>query len=109
MFKLSQSATFSWPVEFNLPIEGGRFEKQTFDATFTRKSADQIKELQDREGMNDLQFCREVVVGWSGITDDGEQVPFSAGALEQVLQVPGAASAMVRAFYEAVGGLKRKN
>lgn len=109
MFKLNQAATFRWPVEFNLPVEGGRFEKQTFDAEFKRQTSDQIKERQEREGMTDLVFCREVVVGWSGISDDGEDVPFSAAALEQVLQVPGAAGAMVQAFYAAVSGLKRKN
>lgn len=109
MFKLQQSTTFTWPVEFNLPTDGGKFEKQTFDATFRRQTSDQIKERQDREGMTDLVFCRELVVGWKGITSDGEEVPFSADALEQVLQVPGAAAAMVQAFYVAVSGLKRKN
>jgi len=109
MFKLNQSDTFTWPVEFQLAVDGGKYEKQTFDATFRRRTSDQIKEMQEREGMTDLIFCREVVVGWSGITDNGEQVPFSDSALEQVMQVPGAAAAMVQAFYAAVTGLKRKN
>lgn len=109
MFKLKQTPTFTWPVEVNLPTDGGKFDKQTFDAVFKRRTTTEVKELQERDGMSDPVFVREVLVGWSGITDEGEDVPFSDGALAQMLEIPGVSGAIVQAFYAAITGLKRKN
>lgn len=108
MFKLNQSATFWWPIEAHIPVDGGRFEKATFDGEFKRRSTTELRELQDREGMTDDAFIREVLVGWRGVQDDGQDVPFSATALDQMLQVPGVAAAIVTAFYGALAGAKKK-
>ena len=35
-FVLKQSDTYKWPVTVEIPIDGGRFDKQTFDAEFKR-------------------------------------------------------------------------
>ena len=35
-FILAQSDSYSWPVTVEFPVDGGRFEKQTFDAEFKR-------------------------------------------------------------------------
>jgi hypothetical protein len=109
MFNLSLSNEFKWPVEFHLAANGGKFVKQTFDAVFKRKTADELRELQEREGMTDRLFVAEVLTGWSGITSDGEDVPFSEDALQQVLNVPGAGAAIVQAYYVAIAGIARKN
>jgi len=111
MFKLSLSETYTWPVQVKLPVDGGKFLIQTFDAVFKRGSQTHIKELLAAEGISDVDFSRDVLVGWKGITDDaGNEVPFSEGARDRLLDVPAVSAAIVEAFVlSASGQAKRKN
>lgn len=112
MFKIKQTPTFFWPVEVLIPTDGGKFDKQTFDAEFKRLDQDQLKALRERierREVNDDQFVREVLVGWRGVNDGDAELPFSETAVRQVLLVPNAAASIVLAFTEAHAGLIRKN
>jgi hypothetical protein len=112
-FVLKQSDTYVWPVTFDIPVDGGRHEKQTFDVQFKRMPQKWIRDIAkkiDADEVFDVDVAREVVLGWSGITDDaGKEVPFSQKALDQVLDVPTLASAMVLAYFNSVAGVKAKN
>ena len=112
-FILKQSDTYVWPVTFDIPVDGGRHEKQTFDVQFKRMPQKWIRDIAkkiDADEVLDVDVAREVVLGWSGITDDaGKEVPFSQKALDQVLDVPTLASAMVLAYFNSVAGVKVKN
>jgi hypothetical protein len=108
MFKLSQSATFTWPVECQLPIDGGKFEKATFDAEFRRKTMSELSDMQEAL-KTDAEFVREIMTGWKGVTDDGAEVPFSEAALGQMLAIPGVSASIVLAYRAAIVGLKQKN
>lgn len=112
-FVLKQSDTYAWPVTFDIPVDGGRHEKQTFDVQFKRMPQKWIRDIAkkiDADEVFDVDVAREVVLGWSGITDDaGKEVPFSQKALDQVLDVPTLASAMVLAYFNSVAGVKAKN
>jgi len=60
--------------------------------------------------MNDSDIARQVLVGWSGITDDeGEEVPFSKAALDRLLDVPMLATAIVTTYFKSLQGAKQKN
>lgn len=112
MFKLKQSASFFWPVDVNVMADGGQHQKQTFDAEFLRLGQKQLDELSAKVKvgeMNDADFVRQVLVGWRGVVDDGVEVPFSAGALDQLLDLPGLAASIVIAFGKAHAGIVRKN
>jgi len=112
MFKLNQSESFFWPVEILIPGDGGKFEKQTFDAQFKRKTQEDLLGLRSRieaGELTDAGFAREVLLGWKGISENGEDVPFSETTLEQVLNVPNVATAIVVAFVNAHAGVARKN
>ena len=112
MFKLNQSASFFWPVVVNIPSDNGNFEKQTFDGEFKRLTDARLREIRakvEADEITDAQFVREVMVGWKGVTDEGEPVPFSEGNLEKMLQVSGVAGAVIHAVVESLTGLKRKN
>lgn len=112
MFKINVSATFFWPVTVSLPADGGRHQKETFDAEFRRLPQSKLKEMQaaiERGELNDEGFVREVLVGWKGVTNEGEDVPFSETTLAQVLDITGVAGAIVVAYAEAQSGLQRKN
>lgn len=112
MFVIKQSDTFRWPVKFDLPVDGGKTAPQTFDAEFKRLGQARLAELaaalEDAEGAE--KIVREVLVGWAGITDGDQPVPFSQGALGQVLDIPGVVLAVVRAYTKAMTGeAARKN
>ena len=117
-FVLKQSDTYSWPVTFDVPVDGGRHERQTFDGEFKRlpqsKVGPMVAELQRLEDLGDLERVTEiagdVLVGWSGVTsDDGKEIPFSQKALEQVLEVPLLAVSVLKAYMDSIKGAKRKN
>lgn len=112
-FKLSKASSYSWPVSCELPIDGGEYETQVFEATFKRKTQSWITDISkqmDDDKVTTADVARELVIGWSGITDDaGKEVPFSQAALDQVLDVPTVAVAIVSAFFRSVMGVKEKN
>jgi len=124
-FVLKQSATYSWPVTFDVPADGGRFVKQSFDAEFARPTQSRIVEIQEAvykrlrsiqndqetDGMiTDQEIAQEVLVGWSGVDDgEGAEVPFSEKAKAQVLDVPSVSASIVEAFFDSLKGAKKKS
>jgi hypothetical protein len=124
-FVLKQSATYSWPVPFKVPTDGGKYEKQTFDAEFKRLPQSRINEIQTEvqarirsaekgeafeSDISDISIADEVLAGWNGVVDDeGEEVPFSATSKAQLLNIPGLAGSIIEAYFESVAGKKLKN
>jgi hypothetical protein len=112
-FVLKQSDGFIWPVSIELPVDGGLYEAQTFDVKFKRMSQKWIRDIAKKiesEEAADVDVAREVVIGWSGITDGaGKELPFSQKALEQLLDVPTMAGELVMLFFKATAGAKTKN
>ncbi len=115
MFIIKQSETFKSPVTVVLAGENGGSTKNTFTAIFKRLSLEEVDALQKEvnAGLSDPEFARRVMVGWG---DDvrteagGEPVPFSDVTFSQMLEVVGAAAAIVTAWSEGMaGGAKRKN
>lgn len=113
MFKIVQNATYTWPVTVELPTDGGKTEKQTFDAEFkrlTQTRVDEIRSAVERGEMRDSELAREAMVGWSGIVDgDGGQVQFSEKSRDQLLDIPQVSGAVVTALLGSMSGAKRKN
>ena len=124
-FVLKQSDSYTWPVSIKLPANGGKRERQTFDAEFKRLPQSRINEIQREvqqrvkanekgedtgEGISDQSIAAEILVGWDGIVDgDGEPVPFSNAVKAQLLDVPMMAGALVGAYFESLVEQKRKN
>jgi hypothetical protein len=124
-FVLKQSATYVWPVTFRMPTDGGKYEKQTFDAEFKRLPQSRINEIQTEvqarlkaaergeafeSDISDISIADEVLMGWAGVVDgDGDDVPFSETAKAELLNVPGLAGSIIEAYFESVQGKKAKN
>ena len=124
-FVLKQSDSYTWPVSIKLPANGGKRERQTFDAEFKRLPQSRINEIQEQankrmkalergddggDGISDVTVADEILVGWDGIVDgDGEPVPFSKGSKAQLLDVPMLAGALISAYFESLTEQKRKN
>jgi hypothetical protein len=112
MFKLIQPTSYTWPVTVDLPIDGGRTEKATFDAEFKRVSQSRLEEIRgqiERNEIRDVDLVREVMVGWSGVTDGDNPVPYSEASRDQLLDIPMVASGIVLALFQSISGAKRKN
>jgi hypothetical protein len=112
-FVLKQSDSYTWPVTFDIPVDGGRHERQTFDGEFKRLAQSRITEIGEQikaEEITDSTLAGEVLIGWAGVTDDaGKDIPFSQSALQQLLDVPMLAAAITLAYFESLQGAKRKN
>lgn len=112
MFKIVQNPTYSWPVTVELPTDGGKTEKATFDAEFkrlTQSRVDEIRQAVERGEMRDSDLAREALVGWSGVVDADAQVPYSEKARDQLLDIPMVSTAIVMALLGSLNGAKRKN
>ena len=123
-FVLKQSSSYSWPVTIRMPADGGKREKQSFEAEFKRLPQSRIAEIQAQaqkmvkaaeageqlEGISDVSVADEVLVGWSGILDeDGEEVPYSETNKAMLLEVPMLAASLVQAYFASLTDEKRKN
>ena len=121
-FVLKQSATYTWPITLIIPMDGGRRDKHTFDGEFRRLPQSRINEiirlaraaergrLNDDEELLDQDAAREILAGWSGVVDDdAKEVPYSEGALAQLLDIPTVAGQIVRAWFDSLDVAKRKN
>lgn len=113
MFVISQKATYTWPVQVEFPTDGGKTDRQTFDAEFKRMTQTRINEIRaliEKGETTDNDLAREVLVGWEGVNDDGgNAVPFSERSRDQLLDIPLVAAAVVMAWLGSLAGVKRKN
>jgi len=112
-FVLKQSEDYSWPVPVELPADGGRFSKHTFDAKFKRLPQDRIRDIMEKIQANEIDddtLCREIMIGWDGVQDaKGEEIPFSESSLNVLLNVQMVAAAVVSAWFDSLAKAKRKN
>ena len=109
----SQTPAYWWPVVVEFASDGGKFEKETFDAEFKRLPQDRLREIGEKiDGtlITDLELLDQVLVGWRGIFDEaGDEVPFSETAKGRILNVAMVAQAVVSAWLESLAKGKRKN
>lgn len=111
-FVLKQSDSYSWPVTVEYPIDGGRFEKHTFDAQFKRLSQSRIEEIMSDAVNGELKdgaVASELLVGWAGITDSGADIPYSEKTKAELLDMPLVSASIVKAWMESLAGAKKKN
>lgn len=114
MFTLDLSDTFFWPVRFSVPkADGSGYDEQTFDTEFRRIGQEAITEMLRRaaeQSLSDNALARELVVGWRGVVDkDKAPIPYSEGARDRALAVPGLGSAVMAAFFDAHAKAAAKN
>lgn len=115
---------YPWPVSVPVPVDGD-FDSLNFKARFRDLTQDRIEELtmaavrrvkslqageEPEDGSSDRAIAKEVMVGWEQVwDDDGKDVEYSEAALDQLLNLRGAATAIVLAWYDSINGKKAKN
>tara|TARA_R110002012_G_scaffold167521_1_gene330984 strand:- start:120 stop:485 length:366 start_codon:yes stop_codon:yes gene_type:complete len=119
-FVLKASDSYTWPVVFRQPGNGGKRVRSDFVAEFARLSQTRIAEIQEQaqkrsdgdenQSISDISVADEVLVGWEGIQDgDGEEVPYSSAVKAKLLDVPMLASTIIEAYFLSLVEEKRKN
>ncbi|MAQ04543.1 MAG: hypothetical protein CMA50_01810 [Euryarchaeota archaeon] len=124
MFILKKEATFTQPIKFYTPSDGGIQKEETFDATFKiipqsrineiREQADKKqKELDqgitDGENISDVLIADEILVGWDGITDGEKEIPYSKATKKLILEYPLLANTLVEIYFAELTKQKAKN
>ena len=106
-FVLKKVSTYKWPVEVSVPVDGGKFKKETFTAIFKKMSRSAFNELID-EG--DDALVDQIIEGWEGIKDeDGEDVPFCAGTKKELFDDPYVLRALIQSYTDSITGATEKN
>lgn len=113
MFRLDASDTYWYPVTVEIPVDGGKFAKSTFDAQLKRLARTEVMEIMRRirDGeTTDAEVACAVLVGWRGVCDrDGNEIPFSEGARDQLLDVHPVCPSVIQAWAESLRGGKKGN
>jgi hypothetical protein len=107
-FKIVQKRTVTWPVTVNIPMDGGKLSKQTFQAEFEVATQDQLDEWV-RAGVDVLDM---VFQGWKGVADEaGTELPFNDETKKKFLAITYVRAALFNAYAEVQHGREaaRKN
>ena len=124
MFILKKEATFTHPIVFYTPADGGTQKEETFDAVFKIIPQSRINEIgvqaqkkkkeldegiMDGTDISDLMIADEILVGWDGVTDGESPVPFTKATKKQVLDQVGLSLILVEQYFKEVVKQKEKN
>lgn len=116
LFVLRKPRDFWWPVKVPIPSEGDYVMARldVLYAALPQSEIDRMRGVGLGEGEtapSDHAIARRVVRGWRDLTDEqGNPVPFSSEALEQLLDTPAMRTALVLTYLAAASGLAaRKN
>lgn len=106
-FVLKKVSSYKWPVAVEVPVDGGRFKKETFTAVFKKMSRATFSDLAEQ---SEDDLIAEILVGWEGVKDeDGEEVPYSKAAQAELCDDPYVLRALINAYSESLGGAPAKN
>lgn len=120
MFVLTATHLFWWPATALAPDPetAGKFREHQFKLQFEALGLDEAQAMDEafhalnsekdrQKHQHDLLY--RVVKGWSEVVDvEKAPVPFSAGALEQAIQLAWFRTAAYRAYAEAMSGEKAR-
>lgn len=109
MFKLSDKTSVKWPVNVEIPQDGGKTLVNRFTVDFKLLDQDEIDALSS-DTRNDQEFLRGVIIDWEGVADEtGEPLSCIAVNVTRLTKVPYVRRALLAAFFEAISGAARKN
>ena len=124
MFILKKEATFTYPIVYFQPADGGGQVKQTFDAIFKILPQSRINELSllvdkkkkeidkgifDGIDITDDKIADEILVGWEGIELDKKPFPNTVENKKMLLDQVGLSLLLVEKYFEEVAKQKEKN
>jgi hypothetical protein len=113
MFVMKKRESYFWPVEYSVPVDGGKYDKQIFEAEFKMLDQSRFDALAEQAGLqavDDNDFLDEVLLGWRNVKDEnGEDAPHNALHRKVLLNLPNMRQTLISAFFESMQGAARKN
>jgi hypothetical protein len=113
MFIINKSDSYFWPVRVQVPVDGGRFKEETFEAEFHRLTQSQVEALLEKLNSGELKefdFMLALMKGWKGVKADGaEDLVFNDTNLALLLDLPNVSASLFEAWKDSRIGAKRKN
>jgi len=124
MFILKKEATFTHPIVFYTPGDGGTQKEETFDAVFKILPQSRINEIgvqaqkkqkeldqgiYDGVKISDQMIADEILVGWEDVKYEDKDVPFTAATKKSLLDIPMVANTLVTEYLNVVAQQKTKN
>jgi hypothetical protein len=129
MFNLSKTiATYRWPVDVRIPVDGGRHAIIRFKAIFRTLPQDRQEELQRQaeagrgmlpahtgEDNFNVRLLREILVDWEDVVDGDPAGPVAltdpgtggfTEAGERTIQTPFVQAALINAYFDSILGKK---
>jgi len=109
MFKIAQSETYKQVVVVQIP---GSKAKNSFEIEFKRLPQSEVtstlQRIKDAE-ITDVDFCREIVLGWKGVADEDGEMEFNEENLSVLLEIFPVPRTIVQAYFDSIVGAKAKN
>ena len=94
-FRFVKNAAVWWPVTVDVPADGGTVEQKRFELKFKRLKVSEIEEIRQ---LGNVDFVLRTAVDWRGLDDEGKAVPFGASTIAEIMDEPGVAEAIGRAW-----------
>lgn len=106
-FVLKKASSYKWPVTVDVPVDGGKFKKETFTAIFKKMSRSAFNDLVDQ---GDDALVGEIIEGWEGIKDeDGDEVEYNEDNKVALFDDPYVLRAVITAYTDSLTGAQAKN
>lgn len=106
MFIVQQSDSYLWPIRLPIIAADGEVVNHEFHVHFKRLDTDQVNQLGAKFSVEDgdRALAREVVVGFGKDVGgpDGQPLPFSKEALDELLRINRAPFCIAKAFYDSI-------
>lgn len=107
MFQLEEDSLVWWPVNINVPTDGGKIAQHKISMQFEFISSE---EYQAAARLGDLPLLELIVKDWDGILDPSKKsLPFSPENLALLSRKPFVCHAIGTAYAEAERGMAAKN
>jgi hypothetical protein len=108
-FKIIVSDTVAVAVKGHIPDEKGALQAFSFSLVCRRLKSDALAQAAGEKTA--VEFVRDVVIDWSGVTDATDTpLPFTGPALDELLNIPGMAGVIGAAYMQTCGARgKEKN
>ncbi len=106
MFKVQEQDAIKWPVDINIPRDGGNVVKATMTAQFEIIDEDEYNDL--LESGADKAILRRVLIGWGKdyCNTGGDPIEFSEEERENLIKIPYARIGLINAYIECAYGNK---
>ncbi len=111
--------SYTWPVEFKVPTNGGKYKKISFQAEFARLNKQESIEMKEAASVKDEEgrlvsitykdVIESVLIDILAKSDEGKYAPLPEDMKDELLEIVGCEEAIFNAYFASQGREKTKN